>query len=232
MSDATVQIEDTRKQKPVAVPCSSCKRETHHTVLTSALETDGDENVTLWTHWQVVRCGGCKSVSFRKAQFFSEDYDAEIGEIPGTITYYPAPLTTRMTFENDLEALPEGVREVYEEAHKALSIGLRVLSAIGIRALVEAVCMERKAKSWGLKDKLDDLVKANLLTRDEEKILIRVAVLGDAGAHRAQPGTDEALNAAMEVAEHLLVKLYRLPVIARQLPKHRRKAKKGKTPPP
>jgi hypothetical protein len=93
-----------------------------------------------------------------------------------------------------------------------------VLAGIGIRALVEAVCAEEKANGRTLEKRIDDLAAKNVLTVTAAATLHRTRVFGNAAAHEVAPPNDEQLEAAMEVAEQLLMNIYILPAIGERLP--------------
>lgn len=100
---------------------------------------------------------------------------------------------------------------------------LKILAGIGIRALIEAVCAEKKASGRSLSDRIDDLADKNVLTREGAKILHGTRLLGNEAAHEVHPPSDKQLMAALEVAEQLLRNVFILPEIAKDLPKPKAK---------
>ena len=129
---------------------------------------------------------------------------------------FPPRLKGRKKIKHELE-LPSLVRGIYEEAHQALCSGQRVLTGIGIRALVEAVCGEKKAPGKNLAERIDGLVDVGVLSKDGAEILHGTRLLGNEAAHKVKPPAEDQLNAAMDVAEHLLTTVYILPAVASPL---------------
>jgi hypothetical protein len=118
------------------------------------------------------------------------------------------------------------VRNIYHEVHSAISNNQRVLAGIGIRALVEAVCAQKRAAGGNLEKKIDDLATRNVLTKSAAETLHRTRLLGNAAAHEVAPPNEEELEAAMDIAEQLLMNVYVLPEIGDRLKSVRSKKKR------
>lgn len=181
-------------------------------------------------HYEVLQCDGCGSIAFRKETSNSEDL---IHTPDGNLVHaleehlYPSPDEGRAPVA-DSELLPRSVQRIYSETLKALNSDQPILSGMGIRALVETVCKERKA-TGRLEKQIDHLVTQGILTKEGAEILHRLRVLGNVAAHDAKPHGNEPLSVAMNVIDHLLQGVYILPVHAKKsLPKrNRRQSKRG-----
>ena len=92
-----------------------------------------------------------------------------------------------------------------------MSVQAPVLAAIGLRALLEAVCKEKKARDGDLFKKIDSLVEKKILTPAGAMILHRIRTLGNEAAHEVKPHTEGQLALAMDIVEHLLMDVYILP---------------------
>jgi len=86
-----------------------------------------------------------------------------------------------------------------------------VLAGVGLRALVETVCKEKKALGKELYAKINDLAAKQMLTLSGADILHKVRTLGNDAAHDAKPRTPRQLSRAMSVVEHMLKDVYILP---------------------
>ena len=201
------------------VLCSRCTGKTAHVVLAS-VDLDGeqpidDRNTYWWSEqYQTVQCLGCKTVSFRQRSSNSEDYDFdERNEVCHEVTeaLYPPRREGLKGFGNDRFLLPPTVVRVYDETLSALNNAQPVLAGIGVRALVELVCKEKKASGKNLYSQIDDLVTQQVLTPNGAEFLHKIRSLGNAAAHEATPHTDSQLALAMSVVEHLLQDVYILP---------------------
>ncbi len=212
----SVDASDNRR---VRVACSECGNETNHEVRCSVDHTWGNQDIQGTDSHQVVQCMGCDSLSFRSASSNSEDIaygpDNELVYLE-RVEVYPPRAAGRWRLP-DSRLLPYEVRHIYDETHKALCSEMRVLAAIGIRALVEAVCSEKKAEGRTLEKKIDDLVDKGALTKVNANILHRVRYMGNDAAHEIKRHNLETLGTAFEVAENLLQNVYILPEKAEKL---------------
>jgi len=73
--------------------CNECSKETLHKIICSTSKNGSHEDVW-WTHiYEVLECGGCEHVTFRKRYWFSEWQDpAPEAEPLFRDTYFPPPL--------------------------------------------------------------------------------------------------------------------------------------------
>lgn len=202
----------------VALPCQKCSGKTAHKALVT-VDVQGSEGDPRYSFdWsddhQIVQCLGCKSLSFRIASTNSENYypiSADEYEYGVSEKLYPPRLEGRKGLGNDTVHLPTKVRPIYDETLTALAVQAPILAAIGLRALVEAVCQEKKAKGSDLFKKIDSLVEQRVLTPAGATILHKIRALGNAAAHEAKPHNDRQLSLAMDIVEHMLKDVYILP---------------------
>ncbi len=207
----------------VWVACVECNRATKHVVVFSVDLThkyDGGD-ITEQESYQIIRCLGCETTSFRLSRASSEDFHI-VGE--NELVYdernevYPPRAAGRPRL-TDIHLLPYQVQYIYKETHKALCSDMRVLAAIGTRALVEAVCAEEGAEGGNLERKIDSLVPLGVLTKAGAEILHEVQYMGNAAAHEVRRHRVETLSTALDVVENLLQNVYILPKAAAKLKK-------------
>lgn len=200
------------------LPCQKCTGKTTHKALATVdvRGSEGDNNYSFdWsTDHQVIQCLGCKSISFRVASSNSEDYypisDDEY-EYSVTEKLYPPRIEGRKGLGDDSVYLPMKVKQIYDETLTALSVQAPILAAIGLRALVEAVCKEKNASGRDLFNQIDNLVEQRVLTPAGAAILHKIRALGNAAAHEAKPHNERQLALAMDIVEHMLKDVYILP---------------------
>lgn len=200
------------------LPCQNCAGKTSHKALATVdvrgSEGDGGYSFDWAIDNQIVQCLGCKSISFRVASSNSEDH-YQVG--PNEWEYgiseklYPPRLEGRKGLGDDIVYLPAKIRSLYEETLTALSVQAPILAAIGLRALVEAVCHEKAAQGGDLFKKIDNLVEQRVLTPAGASILHRIRSLGNAAAHEAKPHSERQIALAMDIVEHMLKDVYILP---------------------
>lgn len=218
MKDIKYVVNDSQHQEK-NLPCIKCIGKTSHKVMVSfdehGTQKEYRSETYNWTvNYQVVQCQGCKFVSFRQVGTNSEDYyqiDEDEWEYGESEKLFPSRLVGRKGLEGDTRYLPENVCRIYDETLLALANQSPVLSGIGLRALLETVCKERKASGNDLFKKIDNLVATNVLTPASAAILHKIRTLGNAAAHEVKPHSDKQLGLAMDIVEHLLKEAYILP---------------------
>lgn len=209
--------KDKNVKQPIDVACGECKRQTKHSVLSSIdiVGTDKIDEHTLfewYESYQVIRCGGCETVSFRQTRSNSEDLD--LG--PDGLVYnvqedlYPSRTEGRKPIV-DHKLLPRNVEGIYVESVKALNSLQPVLTGIGIRAIIETVCSDKSASGKNLGERIDNLVVQGVLTKEGASILHKLRVLGNKSAHEVKPHDEVQLGLAVDVIDHLLQGVYILP---------------------
>jgi hypothetical protein len=200
----------------IQVDCTECKRTTSHDVLHSSNVGGSDEDSEI--HWgaeyQTVQCRGCATISFAVRSWNSEETD-EDGQLITSEVMYPSR-TIRKPIENHYY-LPNKVRNVYVETLTALSNKAPILAAIGIRAVVEAVCNDKGCTAGVLEQKIDHLVEKGHLATDQAGFLHLQRFMGNAAAHEIAAPKQDELRAALDIAENLLINLYVLPVLAQNM---------------
>lgn len=194
--------------------CIECNNETNHIVLSlTKVEGYHEESGIDWTtSWQIIQCQGCESISFRKASSCSEDYYYDdYGDMHyfERIVLYPERCSRYAI--NDSDVIPNNVEHIYSETLKAMNSDQPVLSGIGIRALLEAICREKNAKGSSLLKKIDHLVEIGILTPHGAKILHKIRSLGNEAAHEITPHSPSQLSIALDVVENLIQSVYILP---------------------
>ncbi|NCA93656.1 MAG: DUF4145 domain-containing protein [Sphingobacteriia bacterium] len=213
---------DKNKDKEYKLACIRCDGETYHKVLHSVHVHESENEIDVWSDFEIVCCQGCKEVSFRSNSMCSEDinYDPETGEqsLDENVGLYPNRLAGRKQVK-DMYLLPDEVLKIYKETHGALCGRLNILAGIGIRALVESVCREKEAQGANLKNKIDDLVTKGVLTQDSAETLHSTRLLGNNSAHETIAASDEELDIAMDIVENLIKTVYVIPQKAKRLNK-------------
>lgn len=200
-------------------PCSTCAGKTFHKVLASLDQNgedhQGDFDFYWYSQYQIVRCQGCKEVTFRHVSSNSEAYEpGDDGDLEQVIfeDLYPSRIEGRKPISNEnLIHAPRKLIRIYKETLSAMNNNSPVLSGIGLRAIVETVCKEKNAAGKDLFKKIDDLVDKKILTPAGALILHKIRTLGNKAAHEVQPHNAKQLSLAMNVVEHLIQDVYILP---------------------
>jgi hypothetical protein len=218
-------------QKLVPVLCIKCTRLRQHKILKEYSTHDESgilgvdvlsilEEYEEWAVYRIIRCRHCGEISFQKRYWNSFD---EITEEPiVTETLYPSRTVCRQTISAATH-FPLKVKYLYKETLKAFNVDAPTVAAIGLRAVVEAICRDQKCEGKDLKQKIDALVTRDLLSKAEADFLHIHRLIGNEAAHEAVTLTAEDLNSAIDILEHLLKTLYETPSIAAKLKLNRAK---------
>jgi Domain of unknown function (DUF4145) len=123
------------------------------------------------------------------------DCDPETGNPIFTVKVYPHRSAEREPFEH-FYLLPASIRSIYKEVIDAMNCSLPILSAIGLRTLIEAVCVHEKTEGINLEQRIDGLAKKGVLAPAQASILHSHRFLGNVAAHEIQaPESNELLIA-------------------------------------
>ena len=109
------------------------------------------------------------------------------------------------------DQLPEPPRDLLVEIYTALAQDLRALPAMGVRAVIDVVCVTLVGDSGSFESKLDLLRERGHISDIERSILTAAIDAGSASAHRGYVPSKEDLTTLLDVVEHLLQAQYILP---------------------
>jgi hypothetical protein len=86
-----------------------------------------------------------------------------------------------------------------------------VLAGVGLRALIEAICTDQKAKGRKLEKKIDAMASMGVLAKAQSDLLHSHRFLGNVAAHRIEAANPAELIAALDIAETMIKTIYILP---------------------
>jgi hypothetical protein len=215
MSDSASKVAQAARPD-VKVLCPTCKTRTQHGVVADIKREMSDDDVPFFAieHSQIVECRGCETLSFRKTY-----EDSNMGPDDDVAEILWPPRDKKRSLMPGWFQLPKPVSGIYRETNMAMGNAQPVLAAVGIRAIVEAVCKHKKAKGKNLKQRIDGLVVRGALTRTQARVLHKTRFLGNKAAHEAKPAEPRVLEAAMLIGEHMLTSVYLLAKIAKPMGK-------------
>jgi len=203
---------DSALSDPVRAWCEECQNQTQHQILSTVHQEwlNEDHPHTVWNELQVVQCRGCENTGFRKLATDDDDvaWDGEKVVLRTSVDLYPQSTLDKRKPIANYYSLPPSVSRIYTQTVSAVNENLDVVAGIGLRAIVESVCNEKNASGGNLEKKIDDLVSKKLLPQQNAELLHRTRLLGNKSAHETRPLTADAMMAALEVVEHLLVTVY------------------------
>ncbi|WP_081760355.1 DUF4145 domain-containing protein [Bordetella petrii] len=214
----TKDCSDGRIEK---IRCNTCAHNTKHEILVSVREDwhDGHPRYPVEgrNDHQILRCAGCETFTYRSVATNSEDFDTdETGTLyyGKTIEFYP-PRSSGKSGIRDVALLPQKLQKAYSETLAAHNGGQLLLTAMGLRLIIETVCKEHEAVG-NLERKIDSLRSMGILTEAGAKILHEVREIGNEAAHETTSADSETLGFAIDAVEHMLIGTYVLPAQARK----------------
>ncbi len=197
--------------------CYRCGKHTNHTILA---EKNIRPNPDYEDHWgedhYFGECAGCDAITYAVSSWHESDWNPHTGEMDSTWKTYPRADTARHSMADD-HHLPEKISSIYQEVLGAMNAQLPVLAAIGLRALIEAICRERNIAGGNLENLIDGLATCGVLSTSQASILHGHRFLGNIAAHQVVSPKPRELVAALEIAETVLRTIYVLPELSKKI---------------
>ena len=211
--------ENITKGEIIRTYCNKCGQNMNHQVLMdyceSGVEILGsdfnimhgriDYTANFRNDYQIIKCTGCDIVSYRSSNYFSE-YD----DIDSNGTWeerYPA---LKRKKKKDFKYLPSTLTQIYDEVIIAYNNDNFILCAAGIRAILEGICKDKDITDGNLEDKIKSMRGQGFVTQQYESILHKLRFLGNEALHELQKPTQEEIDAALDIIEHIIESLYEI----------------------
>ena len=197
--------------KVIRVRCDACSGGVrNHLVVAEYIDKFADDEMQHYeiTTYQICRCQGCDAFRFRE--------ECEIGGQPAGERVFPELKQHERPVVAELERLP-GVGRVYAETIAAFGAGALILTGAGLRAIVEAICIQQKAKGKDLQERIDALVETRLLAKPQADLLHEERYIGNSALHEIDPPSEKHVYLGLEIIEGLLNTIYVLPTKADEL---------------
>ena len=205
----------------IKIQCIVCGLDTNHKKWWSKKFNYSDEEAEIWAtdKQEVYSCLGCDHITFRTVSVNSEDMNIvgenekgePIIELAETITLYPKRDRRMIQKKSDIWNAPTKVRRIYQETIDAYNNGLLTLCGIGIRATIEAICLEEKIIVEGLNNKIDELIKKGIVTPKLGEGLQASRLLGNESAHELETFGDRELLASIQLIDNVIDGHYSTP---------------------
>lgn len=220
---------EAKQHQAVRAPCSSCGggEKSHDVVYAHDVGWDNDEGGEGATSYQICKCRGCGDVRFRTDTWSTLDISPFSNEPESTVRVYPEVSTTHSRAAVDADAFPDRIAAVYTETLKAFNAGCHILAGGGLRAIVEAVCIENSVAGKTLVAKIDAMATMGLLAKAQAELLHEERYIGNSALHEIEPPSKRDIQDGLDIVEGLLNTIYVLPTRAQRL-KARREKKKAK----
>lgn len=234
------------EEQTMSVLCATCgHRSTHHRILyEQGKDIYEDEPPCPPDHIEyhrLVECMGCKTIKYVTSNSAYENDDIPPWErmetdlriypdAPGANQQrVPAINQDQLMGDDGKLLIPVSVWKMYKETIDALNANIRTLAGGGLRATVEAICLDKNIRNGNLQNKIDELVKQKLLTPSQAELLHEERYLGNAALHELETPPAQDIEDGLRIVEGLITTIYILPSKAKRL-KKRREAKKKRKP--
>lgn len=194
-------------------PCSKCKRQTRHKVLTEITD-HGDDDYRYEECSGVIECQGCEKKTFR---YLFRDIESsypindEEWEVPEKIEYYPKYNPDHNAIEN-IYSVPDIVSEIYTESMLAVQAGALTLAGLGLRGTIEAVCNDRGITGRNLESRITKMASQGLISSKDAERLHAIRFLGNDAAHEIKKPGESQISVALKIINHLIQSIYLLDI--------------------
>ncbi len=201
--------------------CSNCNKPTNQKVLKEVVRKTKDE-VGWWdeSRFQIIKCGGCDEITFRK--LYDDIYRYSEGDTESKQELFPnrgMHIRPRQSYRG----VPFKIRIIYDETIDTFNSFMPILCGIGVRAIVESICQDKNINegkvmssngkehvSKNLDGKISGLLQRGFLTPHNADTLHELRFLGNKAAHEIKPPTIEELGIAIDIIENIIENIYLL----------------------
>lgn len=240
--------ENERKGQFNEVLCATCGGPKRHEVIASYDEAGNEDygrfNVSWNTSYQIIKCHGCQTVSYRTLTSSSEDTPDLVGNEyvwSEAETLYPHRTDSDMPIRAFSE-VPYEIVCVYEEAINCINRGSPILAAGGLRAVIDGICADHDVKdglvtnketgaqvrSRTLDGKISGLHEKGFLTKQLADALHENRLLGNSALHELVQHRKADLVTAAQIIEHVLITIYEVKKKTEKLKAAREKRERRK----
>lgn len=211
--------------------CSNCLGERRHEILHnekiyfSQDNEDGHPIVDGENIYNLLKCCGCEGITLQHKHWFSEDI-GDYGKPVLHVEYYPhATYRAEPDWLYDLD--DQFVRSLLREIYSSLRNGTRCLAAMGIRAVLEHVMIDKVDDNGSFVKNLSKFKEEGFISRIQHENLELIIEAGHATMHRAFHPNQEQLNALVDITESVLEAIYinasKAEVLKDKIPKRKKR---------
>ena len=193
--------------------CPICRTQTNHEELFSKERSYNEEEDDCAYFYKdaVIQCKGCDGIQFRREygdeNMVDENSLTGISEFYTSSVYFPPYIENHTQVDKSYD-IPDKIRTMYFETLGAIKNKYYILSGAGLRAIVDAICLDQKILSGNLQKKIKSLENKRLITKKEANRLNSIRFLGNDSIHEIEIPDTLKIRTALNIIEHLLINLY------------------------
>lgn len=208
-----------QEEKSVKVHCNKCGAHTNHNVEHSfrtswedVVDDDYGAVINGWEQTETLRCLGCDTIHLREASYFSEDSGPR-GEPVVHYKFVPARFSRQkpgwvsdwLHFDKKIEDLVA----LHNEIYRALAEGSRRLAAMGIRALVEQIMIDKVGDKGRFEENIKAFFEAGFVAPVQQSTFRETLIeAGHAAMHRGFNPSVSTIETLLDIVEPLVDDLY------------------------
>lgn len=203
----------------VKIYCNTCKGETNHDIKSThdqsyheEFEDHGQRFLGYYeeTEFRFLVCRGCDSATLQEKWTCAGMQDHNGDEIY-SYNYHPKRKNLGEREVKKFHHVDKKLNDSYKEIITAFQQGLEIVTAMGVRALLEGICViegiDDKA-AWGLAKKIEKLKDSSNIPDSIIDGLNGLKFIGDDAAHRLNATDKQTLSLSIDLLESLLTHLY------------------------
>lgn len=221
--------------------CRSCQRKTNHEILSKQSDDGTEFDGSIWWHdsYYIVRCLGCNTLAFVREYCSNDmvmpDEKGDLYHFEDYTVYPEEPEHLKngsYRVARSFQHVPVVVLMLYRQVIDALNHRMELLSAAGLRVIVEAVCLDlgvkrgtlidpssrevvldkdgKPKRSEDLEGKIFGLHERDIITLDQSFVLQQIRVIGNRAVHRIHAPRTRTMQKAIDVIETMLTAIYEM----------------------
>jgi hypothetical protein len=198
----------------IKTKCPECAGNTNHSLLFEISQPEIDYPETTLV-FQIVQCKGCDTISLLYSELEEGLIECEFN-FPSDHLYNFASQEIFLKYP-ERKKIPKIIQDVYKEMESALKTDLYLLAGIGLRTIVEAICIDQKVTGRNLQTKISILKELGHVSDKALPFIDRLREIGNISAHQIQTIDTDSLKHAVEIINHLLKSVYILPQINKKI---------------
>lgn len=206
--------------------CNNCRHETNHHVKSEHISKHPDvvdgRYLRFWEErrQRFLICKGCEKATLEVGWTHQGAADPETGERIWSTEYFPKRVKHNVG-QKQFKQLPDQLDTIYRETIQAYNVEAKILTAVGLRSLIEGICKDQNIGSSGDRlekriDKLDEILPSHIVSDLHE-----FRFMGNEAVHELESSSEEELAIAIEICEDLLNYIYKLDYKVSELSKKR-----------
>ena len=204
-------LYEPRMAEIILFVCTRCGRNTNHDVLVVSLNEDADEP-SWYERYETLKCRGCENVSLRRTEGFNSEPPivTSYGKQYNQASEEPAWLLTPLArlFADNTYEVPQIICDIMLEVYTAFKNNSFRLCAMGIRAALENIMIDKVGDHQNFTRNVDEFERAGFLSIRQRTVIDSILDAGHAAIHRGWEPTKEDIDTLLDVTKSVIETVY------------------------